>query len=210
MIDLNSIVCGDCMSELSLLPDDCVKLVFADPPYNTNMSYHTYNDNIPQKDYAEWCRKWFKECRRIAERVIITPGHGNLWMWGDIEIPWGVGSWFKPGNPSSSVLGWCCWEPWLYYCKDYKALGGPDSWRIPVSKQPDTGSHPCPKPLELLEKLIVKTTKEGDIVLDPFCGSGTTCLAAKKWSRQWIGIEIDPIYVARARMRLNALVDLME
>ena len=196
------------MDILVSLPDDCVKLVFCDPPYDNGTHYNSYVDNRP--DYEDWCRKWFKECRRIAERVIVTPGHGNLWMWGQIEKPFGVGCWYKPGNPASSVLGWCCWEPWLYYCRGAKILGGPDTIRAPVTKQKYVGNHPAPKPLGLLKQLIKKTTKEGDIVLDPFAGSGTTCVAAKLLERHYIGIEIDSDYINIINNRLSRIIDLFD
>jgi DNA modification methylase len=200
---VNQIVWADCLDILPKMASDSVKLAICDPPYNNNMLYHSYIDK--RDDYFEWCSQWFKEVRRIAQRVIVTPGHGNLWMWKDIEKPWGVGCWFKPGNPASSVLGWTCWEPWLYYCKDYKALGGPDTIRAPVRKQTDTGEHPCPKPPQLYEGFILKTTKEGEIVLDPFCGAGTAPVIAKKLKRKWIGIDVDPTYVKRTKIRLKNL-----
>jgi len=181
---LNQICNADCIEFMKQLPDRCVRLVFADPPYNNNTLYNSYQDNKTPEEYLQWCKDWFAQCRRIADRVIVTPGHGNFWMWGNqIEKPWGVGAWYKPGNPASSVLGWCCWEPWLYYCHDYKAL-------------------------ELLKGLIQKCTKEGEIVLDPFAGSGTTLLAASLLKRKYIGVEMDLKYVEQCRSRLETAVDL--
>lgn len=55
--------------------------------------------------------------------------------------------------------------------------------------------HPCQLPVHLLERLILMTTDENDIVLDPMVGTGTTCVAAKKLGRRFIGIDIDPKYV---------------
>jgi DNA modification methylase len=206
---INQIICDDCLNILPQLSDQSISLIFADPPFNNGTIYNSYKDDKSSDDYLNWCRKWFKECRRVAQRVIITPGHGNFWMWGNqIEKPWGVGAWYKPGNPSSSILGWCCWEPWLYYCTDYKALGGPDTVRVSVTRQLDTGDHPCPKPLELLNFLIKKTTDKDGIVLDPFAGSGTTCLAAKMLGRKFIGIEMDASYVQLIKRRLTDDVDI--
>ena len=207
-METDTIICGDCIEVLKTMPDRSVRLAFCDPPYNNGTEYPCYDDK--RDDYEDWCRKWFTECRRVAERVIITPGHGNLWMWNNIEKPWGVGCWYKPGNTASSVLGWCCWEPWLYYCHDYKALGGPDTIRATVKKQSDTGDHPCPKPLSLLKELIKKTTLEGDIVIDPFSGSGTTCLAAKLLYRKFIGIEVEKSFVEHAQRRIDAVEDMFE
>lgn len=65
--------------------------------------------------------------------------------------------------------------------------------------------HPSQKPLDLIEKLILCATDEGDLVLDPFLGSGTTAAAAARLQRQWIGIEKDAAYVQIARQRLASL-----
>lgn len=62
--------------------------------------------------------------------------------------------------------------------------------------------HPSQKPVDLIEKLVLCSTDEGDLVLDPFLGSGTTAVAAKKLNRQWLGIEKNAEYVRIARSRL--------
>jgi len=201
---IDRVICGDALEVMRQMPNDCVDLGFADPPYNNGTPYAGYDDK--RLDYKEWCQEWFREMRRIAGRIIITPGHGNFWMWGEIEKPWGIGCWYKPGNPASSVLGWVCWEPWLYYTKDYRALGGPDTIRATVSKQLDVGNHPCPKPLELAQGLIEKTTKLEALILDPFCGSGTTLVAAKQLGRHWIGVDISPEYCQIAEQRLAGIL----
>lgn len=67
-----------------------------------------------------------------------------------------------------------------------------------------TKSHPAPFPLALAERLVRMFSFVGDLVLDPFSGSGTTSLAAINWGRNSIGVEIDPSYVAMAERRLDA------
>lgn len=64
--------------------------------------------------------------------------------------------------------------------------------------------HPTEKPLALMQWLIRLTTPPGGVVLDPFAGGGTTCLAARAEGRRWIGIERDPDYHARAMEALRA------
>ena len=63
--------------------------------------------------------------------------------------------------------------------------------------------HPSQKPLALISKLISCSTDAGDVVLDPFLGSGTTAMSAEKEGRQWIGIECDAAYAKMARQRLK-------
>jgi len=63
--------------------------------------------------------------------------------------------------------------------------------------------HPCQLPVPLVERLILMCTDEGDIVLDPFVGTGTTCVAAKRLGRKYIGIDIDPKYVEIAKKNVE-------
>ena len=67
-------------------------------------------------------------------------------------------------------------------------------------------NHPTIKPLNIIKNLVLNSNKENDIVLDCFCGSGTTCLAAKETGRRYIGMEIDPEYHKIAVDRLNGIL----
>jgi site-specific DNA-methyltransferase (adenine-specific) len=78
-----------------------------------------------------------------------------------------------------------------------------DIYRIRHKKRRD--EHPCQLPIHLLERLILMTTDENDIVLDPFIGTGTTAIAAKRLGRKFIGIDIDPEYVAISREKLEGV-----
>ena len=71
----------------------------------------------------------------------------------------------------------------------------------PMSKE-RTG-YPTQKPLSLLERIIKASSNEGDLVLDPFCGSGTTCAAAEKLNRRWIGIDISEKALEMTNKRLR-------
>lgn len=118
-------------------------------------------------------------------------------------------------------------EPILWFMKPYK-LGGTltdnikeygvgaynsEAWNeynslssnmIKVSSgKNDHGKHPTQKPVELMEALIKLTTQEGQVVLDPFCGSGSTLVAAKKLNRKYIGIEISKEFCEISRKRLE-------
>lgn len=119
-------------------------------------------------------------------------------------------------------------EPILWFTKPYKhtivdnllehelgaynqhslgSYGHTDS-NILASKVTKEGNfHPTQKPLDLMKALVEMTTSGGHIVLDPFCGSGTTLLAAKELGRTFLGIEIDPVFVETSMKRLvNAKV----
>ena len=76
-----------------------------------------------------------------------------------------------------------------------------DIHRLKHNKYRD--EHPCQLPIHLLERLILMTTDEEDIVLDPFMGTGTTAIAAKRLGRTYIGFEMDPNYVTITRSKLD-------
>ncbi|HEY9881290.1 MAG TPA: site-specific DNA-methyltransferase [Leptolyngbyaceae cyanobacterium] len=73
---------------------------------------------------------------------------------------------------------------------------------IPFWSMPENTDHPTQKPEKLIAKLILSSSREGDVVLDPFLGSGTTSVVAKKLGRYYIGIEIDELYCCLAEKRL--------
>jgi len=76
-----------------------------------------------------------------------------------------------------------------------------DIHRIKHKKRRD--EHPCQLPIPLLERIILMTTDEGDIVFDPFAGTGTTLVAAKRLGRKYIGIEIDQKYIEIAERNIK-------
>jgi len=78
-------------------------------------------------------------------------------------------------------------------------------WDItaPPKNEKKFGKHPTQKPLELLERVILASTEEGDLVLDPFVGSGTTCIVALRLRRKCIGIDIDKEYLNLAVKRID-------
>lgn len=75
-------------------------------------------------------------------------------------------------------------------------------WTFPPESAKRVG-HPAPFPVELPRRLIELYTYKGDVVLDPFCGSGTTCIAALATGRYYVGYDIDPNYVALAESRIR-------
>jgi len=83
-----------------------------------------------------------------------------------------------------------------------------DVWDIPFlnPKAKERCGYPTQKPVELLKKIILISTDEGDLVLDPFCGSGTTCVAAKSLNRDYMGIDISPDAVSLSNKRLQKMI----
>ena len=74
-----------------------------------------------------------------------------------------------------------------------------------ANSSPRKNAHPTVKPIKLMSYLIMLASREGDVVLDPFVGSGTTCIAAKQLKRDYIGIDLNREYVDIAEARLRAV-----
>jgi site-specific DNA-methyltransferase (adenine-specific) len=74
---------------------------------------------------------------------------------------------------------------------------------VPFWSMPENTEHPTQKPEKLLAKIILASSNKGDIVFDPFLGSGTTAIVAKKLDRKFIGIEVDEYYCCIAEKRLK-------
>lgn len=86
-----------------------------------------------------------------------------------------------------------------------KYADSPDNIIRIASNSNDTGLHPTQKPLKLMKALIELTTSENHLVMDPFCGSGTTCVAAALLNRRYIGIELNTPYAIIAKTRLETI-----
>jgi len=78
-------------------------------------------------------------------------------------------------------------------------------WRIPSLKgnTKEKVGHPSQKPLALIERIVLCASEPGDLILDPFLGSGTTAVVAQKLNRHWLGIESSPQYIAMAQGRIE-------
>ncbi len=96
------------------------------------------------------------------------------------------------------------------YLKDYKGASYGNIWDdvLPPTGEERTG-YPTQKPIALLERIIKASSNEGEVVLDPFCGCATTCVAAERLRRQWLGIDISDRAVALVRMRLGQELGLL-
>ncbi len=78
-----------------------------------------------------------------------------------------------------------------------------DDITVPFWSMPENTAHPTQKPEKLLAKLILASSNEGDLVLDPFMGSGSSCVTAKKLGRKYVGIELDEQYSVWSQIRLE-------
>ena len=94
----------------------------------------------------------------------------------------------------------------VVFGKEKRGVPLSDVWNIPFlnPKAKERTGYPTQKPIELLERIIEISTDEGDVVLDPFCGSGTTLVASKLLHRDFIGIDINPAAIELCKKRLDS------
>jgi DNA modification methylase len=200
VIELNKIICADNLAMLRDMPTKSVDLCLTDPPYNVGLDYANTDDD--KLNYSTWCNDWFMECLRISRSVCISCGIVNMGMWAKMRNPTWIICWYKPAAMGRCIFGFNNWEPILFWGKP-KKQNGCDVIRAPIIPDKSIEGHPCPKPLEWGKQLVQLLSNESDLILDPFCGSGTTCVAAKLLGRNFIGIDISPEYVKIAEARLR-------
>ena len=198
---INKVIQGDCLEVMKQMPDKCVDLVLTDPPYGVGYEYDTYDDT--EENLKALLDKVMPEILRVGKRVVLTPGHTNMWKYP--EPKW-VMAWTNPAGANRNSWGFTCWQPILCYGKDpyLENCMGARQDLIQHSEASQDFGHSCSKPIEFWKKLMARcSVKESDIIIDPFLGSGTTAVAAKQLGRKYIGIELSEKYCKIAEERLK-------
>lgn len=225
---INTIQLGDCYELIKNIPDKSIDLVYIDIPYlmvkggegNSEISQRIstrkelLNKIINGIDYSI-----FDELCRIMKNIYI-------YIWCSKEQMLDIMEYFiKEKKCMFDLLVWCkpnpaplcnnTWLPDVEYCFCFREKGTTLNKGYELKSkyhyQPTNVSdkelfkHPTIKPLELVKRHILHSTQPNDIVLDCFCGSGTTCLACKETGRKYIGMEIDKKYHKIAVDRLNGI-----
>jgi modification methylase len=246
----DKILQGDCIEILNALPEKSIDLVFADPPYNLQLSQELWRPNLTKvdavddswdqfssfEDYDTFSRNWLTACQRVLKDT------GTIWVIGSYHNIYRVGTvmqdlgfwilndviWVKT-NPMPNFRGvrftnahetllWAQKDKGAKYTfnyRDMKSLNNDlqmrSDWVLPLCtgaeriKLNGQKAHSTQKPEALLYRVILSSSNPGDVVLDPFFGTGTTGAVAKKLHRHWIGIERDEEYVRVARERINEI-----
>jgi len=178
-----------------LLGDKKPDIVFTDPPYGVGYKYNSYDDDVSKEQHEEFSKKLINLALSLSDRFIITPGCLNLELYCRISNPNHIGCWTKTNAMSPGrVTHFWTWEPIFFY-GNFKRKRGNDVFNFPVGKQPDTGNHTCPKPINLWLDIVENFSEAEDMILDFFLGSGSTLIACEKTGRKCYAMEIDPGYV---------------
>lgn len=208
---MSRVVLGDCLSVLPTLPDRCVDLVLTDPPYLVN-----YVDRTGRSIANDRCDDWLVPAFGQMYRVLRNDAFCvSFYGWNRVDsffAAWRAAGFRVVGHIvfAKSYQSKARFLGYRHEAAYLLAKGHPE---VPAVPPPDvlpwkyTGNryHPTQKPVECLVPLIEAFSRPRDIVLDPFAGSGSTCVAAKQAGRRFYGIELDPKHhdAAMRRLQLN-------
>ena len=196
-------------------------IVVTDPPYNIGYEYNEYPDDLSTSDYIEMIGNL--KGKRTA--IIHYPEESMKYFVPALGVPDEVNVWAYNSNLPNRhhrLINYYNLKP--DYTKVLQPYKNPNDKRIKeriargikgarsydwfsdinlvknVSKV--DFNHPCPVPVELMERIIKLTSEEGDLIFDPFAGSGTTAIACMNTNRRFIGAEIDTLYFDMANDRI--------
>lgn len=225
---MNEIICGDCVQIMKEMKPESVGAFVISPPYNMGISptqwggkkrkfdsYDNHDDSMPEENYITWQR----ECLDSMMRLLKNNGaifYNQKWRIHDGLLA-DTCDRITEGFPVRQIIIWDRngginhndgWFIPMYeviylitkpdFCLTPKSNRAGDVWTVRPERKNKT--HPAPFPLEIPLKCIKSV--DADPILDPMCGSGTTCLAAKLLGRNYIGIDISEKYCKIARKRV--------
>lgn len=223
-MDFDYIKQGDCLELMKEIPDGSIDLVVTDPPYLMNCGnrggafgrdkrkYHSEIDPLTDNFNLEV----LNELVRIMKKV-------NIYIWCSKDQLRQYIDFFENLYCKTELLTWhktnpvpTCNNKYLsdteyllfFREKGVKIFGSYETKKkyyvTPTNKaDKDLYGHPTIKPLDIIQNLIINSSQENDIVLDPFLGSGTTAVAAVNTGRHYIGFELNPQYFDIACQRLD-------
>jgi len=226
-LPVNKIICDDCLEVMQRLPDGCVDLVLTDPPYgiskkNNFATMERYNQ-YKGMDFGEWDKgfnqtKWLALGVRILSEpssMVIFNSWQNLALLANkiarLSLSVKRVLVVRKTNPMPANRDRLFTNSFEFGLWSTKGRG----WTFNRRGKYETGffecknngetTHPTEKQVKTMFEIIYILSNSNDLILDPFCGSGTTCVAAKMLGRNYIGIDISEEYCQIARQRLKAV-----
>lgn len=201
--------CGDSMDILPTL--GIVDAVVTDPPYGVSGGSGTLGKASQKTKYSgdwedtpEYIKEKivpaFSQALSLAKRAVITPGAPCAFFY---PHPTDIGCVYQPATTGMSKWGRATTQPVLFYGKDPRAGLTIQPIHFINTERAEKNGHPCPKPIKATKWMVDRASLEGEIILDPFMGSGTTGVAAAQMGRKFIGIEIVPKYFDIACKRIE-------
>lgn len=218
----NEIYNIDCIEGLRKLPDNCIDLIVTDPPYIIDTvgggfcKTQKYLSKIKPLSNGFCFESIYPELIRVMKKI-------NIYIFCSLsQIPYNLNFFCNKFDCGFDLLTWhktnplpvcnnkylCDTEYILFFReKNVRIFGNYSTKKKYFISNTNSDSkkfnHPTVKPLNIIQTLIYNSSSEGDIVLDPFIGSGTTAIAAMKQKRKYLGFEIEPKYFNIAKQRIN-------
>ena len=232
-----NLINGDCLEELPKLDSNSIDLVITSPPYDNieNAGYGAKGKDILfLKLYSDFLDKFFNEIHRVmkptgqfyfniksgtSKKTLITPHWiERLESFQKFKLKSYI-IWKYSGSFDSTKARFHLDYEIIYHLSktDDITIYYDESehdpltsvWQIPHSISKEDRVHITQMPEALAERMIKRGSKEGDLVLDPFLGSGTSLVVAQQLNRQGVGIEINPNNYEIAQKRLSAVQEIL-
>lgn len=221
----NELIKGDLMDNICGIDNDSVDLIVTDPPYKTTtrgnsggtggllMSEETLSGKMFKHndiDFNEWLPQMYRVLKEGGHAYFMTNNKNLKDMLVATEDAgfkvFKTLVWAK--NTPITNMWYMDSHEYIIFARKGKAIRINDCGTKSVLgyDNPRNKMHPTQKPIELMEVLIKNSSNEGDVVLDPFMGSGSTGVAAYNAKRQFIGIELDNEYFKVAKKRIKEAI----
>ena len=213
---------GDCLEVMKDMPDGSIDLVVTDPPYKTTSrgssggtggilkeeinkrgKVFKYNDI----EFNEWLPELYRVLKDTGHAYIMSNNKNLKKMLMEIENAgfniYKTLIWAK--NSPITNMYYMDSHEYIIFCRKGKAkrINNCGTKSVLNVDNPRNKVHPTEKPVELMEVLITNSSQEGELVFDPFMGSGTTGAACINTNRNFIGIELDENYFNIAKERIE-------
>lgn len=213
--------CGDTIEVLRTLPEESAHCVIADPPYNIGKNFGNGKQADRRADYHQWLWDVWAACGRVVRAggfLVYTNRIAHIPM-GMLAIPepwrfFHLEVWHEPLSFGGIFYGVAPhWTPIFIYVKGKPwrpfrsalVMSDVHSVSVVAGSARTRINHPTVKPEALIRDFVLHYTREGEVILDPFIGSGTTCVVARKLGRRWIGIDLNAEYLMMAQRRLEGV-----
>jgi len=205
---VNKVICGDCLGVMKEIPDESIDCIITDPPYGIRITEQKIGGTKKNPNSRFYRGNWDKRLNKIYFEEIFRISKYQIIFGGNYYLD------YLPSNGN-----WLVWDKRCGIIPERSFADGELIWtnintRLRIfryiwdgflqqdMKDREERVHPTQKPIALMSWLIKKFTKENDLILDPFAGSGSTLVAAKRLGRRFIGIEREEEYIKIAEKRL--------
>lgn len=222
-MDINTVYHMDFRTYLQEIGDDVqnINMIVTDPPYNIGFKYNAYSDKLPDEEYIAM----IGALCNLPLAIIQYPIQTAKYITPALGVPTDVMAWCVNSNLPRQMRLISFFGVSANRNAVKQAYKNPNDKRIQAriaagsdgarlydwfsdiqlvkNTSRQKGAHPCPVPVQLMERIILMTTREGDLVFDPFMGCGTTAIACLNTNRNYVGCEVDKQYYDACLTRIK-------